>query len=398
MCGLLYAKRRDNRSVVKSLLKRFEHQKGRGTQGFGYIVIKNGIVVDTKRTKYEYHIKEFLNKEDGASEILFHHRFPTSTENLAEVTHPIVVNNSLLDHNYYVIHNGVLTNEDELKDEYVKMGFSYTTDIVKKTTTTIAGVLTSEEETVGYNDSESFAIDLALYLDGKKSTIDSMGSTAFICLQTDKEDRVEKIHYGRNDGNPLVVEDNNDLFVIKSTGSGKDIAEDTLYSIDYRSGETIETKVKVGKRWVTGFSNGYQHHAGCMCAKCVNGDKDKQTTLVLPDRSHITFSRGGRYTESYDSSFDDTGYGGYGGCIVRSLEGDTIETNTPTRVSLERLSEVKEEIEALEADIDFAIEELKRSGVTSQEAVYYGQTIKETRAKLDPLEQEESFLEDFFEK
>jgi len=45
--------------------------------------------------------------------IIAHHRYPTSTKNLINQTHPIQVSNELLEHDYLVIHNGVITNDAE---------------------------------------------------------------------------------------------------------------------------------------------------------------------------------------------------------------------------------------------------------------------------------------------
>lgn len=366
MCGLLYGRRRDNRSVVKSALRRYEKQKGRGTQGFGYIVVKNGKIQDIKRAKYEYYIKGFLDKEDGASEILFHHRQPTSTENLEEMTHPIVVKSHLLDHNYYVIHNGVLTNEDELKVKYEAMGFAYTTTIKKRTITEIAGKVTEESETVGFNDSESFAIDLALFLDNKKTSIESVGSIAFICYQTDKEDNIIKIHYGRNSGNPLVVEDNNDLFFIKSSGGGKEIDEDTLFSIDYKTNKVSEAKVSIGKRTEFGYYAGKEEKE--------NSESPTRSLSLplLPEKEDFQDVHR-RYSE------DDDDYGG-----VESY------------YSMKKYEDGLAEIAQLEADISFAKSELRNRETKYQEKLYYKESLIADTRKLKTLEDEIDFLKDFF--
>lgn len=370
MCGLIYAKRRDNRSAVKSLLKRFEQQKGRGTQGFGYIVIKNGVIHDIKRAKFESHIKEFLKEDNDAHEILFHHRFPTSTINLEEMTHPIVVKNDLLEYDYYVIHNGVLTNEDELKKEYDKMGFVYTTAIKKKTVVEVAGRTIVEEEEDGFNDSESFAIDLALYLDDKKNTIDSRGSIAFICLQTYKDGRVKSIHYGRNEGNPLVVEDNGDLLFLKSSGSGEDIEENTLFTIDYATGNLSSKEVKIGSRYVNwaGF-----------------GRNTETTYLPTPeeyehkkkDVSHTAYDE-----NAYDDTFDD-----------RSLQNVYTQTN----ITKQRYAEIKEEMFECEAEIRYAEEQLAdQSNKDIEFRKLLIEELTDSRKKLAKLNEEYEFLDDWF--
>lgn len=354
MCGLLYTKRLDNRSVVKSLLKRYEHQKTRGTQGFGYAVVRGGVLSDLKRAKYEYYIKEFLNAENDVSEIMFHHRMPTSTENLEEVTHPIVVENDSLDYNYFVIHNGILQNEDELKTLYESLGFKYTTDITKRTTIEVGGKITKEETTVGYNDSESFAIDLARFLDGDTKELISVGSIAFICYQTYKDGRIKAVHYGRNDGNPLIIEDNNDLFVIKSSGSGKNVEADKIFTIDYATWETTSRDVSVGKT--------HQQKMGF----------HQNRTLVLPERSK---------TEE--------------NVPVVNYEKDSNDGIVSFYASGERRETVLEEIAQYTADIQYARDSLKDyPKLDHNERVFYMESVKQDTKTLGDLEEELAFLDD----
>lgn len=401
MCGIVYGKRRDSRNVIKSLLKRYEGQKHRGTQGFGYVVIQNGHVVDVKRAKYEYHIREFLAQEDNASEILFHHRMPTSTENLEEVTHPIVVKNDLLDHNYYVVHNGVLFNEDEQKKEYEAMGFKYTTDIITKTITEIGGKTISEEETVGFNDSESFAIDLSLFLDGKKDEIESIGTIAFICIQTDKKNKVVAIHYGRNGGNPLVLEDNNDILFLKSLGGGKDVPEDVLHTSDYVTGNVTTRDVKIGSR----NTNNWNYRGQ---GKDDEDDNDPKETTVIQieepkdrddsaygvDQPKMGFNRSDIET-SFDTSLE--------GMFNPDERSDAFNRHYLGEesyfTSSDRYQDILAEIDVLEDDNKYAKKELKKGrkggGVTSELKIFYDETLKENKEKLESLNSELEFLKDF---
>jgi len=252
MCGILYGKRSDNFPVAKSLLKRYDKQRNRGIQGFGYISIKDGVVTDVVRTLTEFEMERKL-KDEVSDEILLHHRYPTSTPNIIEATHPIVVKNDILEHDYYVIHNGVLTNDDDLKKTHESMGFVYGSIIENIEITKIGGKITKKETTIKYNDSEAFAIELALYLDKVKDSIDIIGGSAFICLETDKDGRILKIHYGRNAGKPLVIEDNNSIFFIKSDGAGKDVPENVIITKDYLSGIITENDVYIGRLFRAGF-------------------------------------------------------------------------------------------------------------------------------------------------
>lgn len=382
MCGLLYARRGDNRSVVKSLIKRYETQKLRGTQGFGYIVIRNGVVADIKRAKYEYFIKEFLKAENGADEILFHHRFPTSTENIEEMTHPIVVKNEKLKHNYYVIHNGVLINEHVLKRGFEDMGFKYTTDIKKTTTIEVQGKIIKEETIEGFNDSESFAIDLALFLDGAKDKLASSGSISFICLQTDKQDNVLAIHYGRNAGNPLVIEDNNDLFIIKSSGYGKSIDENKLFTIDYKTGKTTVREVDIG----------------------IKPPPIKPQTIGFCGQQYLTEGRGVTHEHYLDELKKKDLYWGepaFGeGDYTENDDGYTQPNNNYGDSQIEsyycsqqRLDDINEEYHSLLTDVKLCKKQLRgHKKLTSDEHILYTESMKESLEKMKSIKEEMDWI------
>ena len=228
MCGIVYCESRNGGSVQKAVLKRYRKQAHRGKQGFAFLPIRDKIIGTIERAEGESEILEKL-KNELADKILFHHRFPTSTINLAEVTHPICVKSDLLEYNYFVVHNGVLQNELELKKKFELEGFVYNTVIKTATRHEVAGKMYYGNEVETFNDSESLAIDLAKYLDGKSKSLLSRGSIAFICVKTDKQGNAIELFFGRNEGNPLFIEDNNNVFSLKSEGSGKSIEPDRLY-------------------------------------------------------------------------------------------------------------------------------------------------------------------------
>lgn len=240
MCGLIYCKKTNkNEKANKLIIKRFEKQKTRGTQGFGYVELKNGIVMSETRTQTEPEIMKKLEK-CNADEILFHHRTPTSTPNVIESTHPIKVSHKSLKYNYYVIHNGIISNDDTLRDEQMKLGYTYTTDITKKWIT---------RDTVYHqymwNDSESVAIDLAQAIEtGKEMT--SKGSIAIIALQYDKKTgQAIALYYGRNTGNPLCIENDKNFFALSSE-TGKSIPPNILFRYDYNTNVITQKDKKIG--------------------------------------------------------------------------------------------------------------------------------------------------------
>ena len=229
MCGILYTHRKDKHPAGKSLLKRYNKQKTRGQRGFGFIGIENGYVKKVFRCENPSDFEKALG-ECKSSTILAHHRLPTSTPNIVDATHPIHVSNKELEHDYYVVHNGVLTNEKELKEKHEMLGYVYTTLI---TTTEIVKSRSSEQktETVKFNDSEALAIEVARYLDGKSDKMDFVGNASIIVFETTKKGKLLYVHYGRNTGNPMVVENNNDLFYLKSEGHGESLDPHVLVSI-----------------------------------------------------------------------------------------------------------------------------------------------------------------------
>lgn len=251
MCGLVFVSKSDNSPARKAVWKRYLAQKTRGQKGFGYVAMKNGKILNVSREMYELDIEKTIRQETG-SEILFHHRYPTSTENMVEATHPIEVKNPILEYDYYLAHNGIISNDTELKKDHEARGFVYSTLIRHKTFTRLTKY-TSEE----FNDSEALAVEAALCIDGKKDTIDTRGSAAFICLQADKATGVVKaVYYGRNSSNPLKMHRDKNFISICSEGMGETVAEDTLFKMDVESGLITERPLKIG-----GWAGQKSHYA-----------------------------------------------------------------------------------------------------------------------------------------
>lgn len=240
MCGIIHCKKQNkNEKANKLVIKRFEKQRNRGTQGFGYVEIKSGIVVAEVRTQTEKEIMEKLEKSE-ADEIMFHHRLPTSTPNIIESTHPIRVFNNNLKYGYYVVHNGVIRNDEELREQHVKDGFEYTTELKKQFVTNKN--IYSE---VMWNDSEAVAIDFCQAIETSKK-MTSEGSIAIVALQFEKDSgKVIALYFGRNEGNPLKIE-NDANFLSISSESGKDLKTNTLYRYDYSKNAISESKMTIG--------------------------------------------------------------------------------------------------------------------------------------------------------
>lgn len=220
MCGLVYIKRKDGRSAVKAIKKRYRKQKFRGQDGFGYVAIKDDVVVSYQRATTEHEILQKLDLED-AEEILFHHRMPTSTENMEEQAHPLLIKSDELEFEHYVAHNGVIQNPFLRKQDHNKLNILYSTELIPiwKTTT---GVTYHANLGARFNDSEALAVDTALVLEGKANFIEAEGSAAVIALKVKDNKVVERIFY-RNSGNPLKYDNTKHMITIASQGHGFDV-------------------------------------------------------------------------------------------------------------------------------------------------------------------------------
>lgn len=168
----------------------------------------------------------YLNKSNL---VLFHHRMPTSSENLCSQTHPILISNPMLKYDYLIAHNGVIHNEYMLKKKHEELGFQYSTEIKEKTTR-------------NFNDSEVIATEIALKLEGLKDEVEASGSAAIIGIRLTKGTRKPlTLFYGRNDGNPLKASRNNHYIFISSEGRGEAVDASQMTFIDLTTKEFKQT-------------------------------------------------------------------------------------------------------------------------------------------------------------
>ena len=164
-----------------------------------------------------------------------HHRNPTSSDNKLSQTHPIFVSNGSLKYDYYVIHNGMISNSDELRENHEKLGFIYNTTRTNRF---------SKEE---YNDSESLAIETAMYIEKQTKEMMIEGSAAFIVVQTNKKtQKAVNIFFGRKD-NPLKLAGRQGEIRLSSEGKGEEITEDMLYCFNIKSPSLTKTNLDFTK-------------------------------------------------------------------------------------------------------------------------------------------------------
>lgn len=225
MCGIIgafnYGKQAEDAN--EAVLNLLQDQISRGREGFGISFIDDKFQVDTKRATIESKtiLDLYINK---AKMIVMHHRMPTSSENKISQTHPILVDNGSLAHKYLVVHNGIVRNCKALRKKHEEeLGFVYTTPRIRH------WYNSSEEE---FNDSESLAVELAMYIEGQTKELDIEGSAAFIVIQMDKQDKAKKIFYGRNEDSPLKLSASSGKIHLSSEGAGENIAPFFLYNFD----------------------------------------------------------------------------------------------------------------------------------------------------------------------
>lgn len=226
--------RKDGKPAWKAVLRRYRHQKARGSSGFGYVAIKDNQVVSYQRAETEHEIVNLISKEK-APEIMFHHRQPSGTPNVTELAHPFLIENEMLTHQYYIQHNGIIRNTEELKTMHDKMGFEYSSEMLKAYVTKLG-----EQHVIGieWNDSESLAIETALALDGKKPTIDTEGAAAVIGLQVQGKQIINRFFF-RNILNPLKYHEDKQMVTITSAGHGEMIESLKMYRLKQGGGFEI---------------------------------------------------------------------------------------------------------------------------------------------------------------
>lgn len=229
MCGIVYYNNLMGKPVNYKVIERYRQQRSRGTSGFGFYLPETDRLVHNPR---ENRILRLLGRERQASEILMHHRYPTSTSNVRNACHPFSTraNQSKFKHQYVLVHNGVLSNDDDLHKAHTELGIKYV----------------SEQKNGRFNDSESLLYDVALFLEGKQELIRARGSIAFVVIEKDEKGVPLNVHFGRNYGNPLKIKRKTNKFLyLASEGKGKDIDPHNLYTFNYETQQLTKRHVQI---------------------------------------------------------------------------------------------------------------------------------------------------------
>lgn len=236
MCGIVAGFSFTERPINKIVRKQFYRQKSRGTQGFG---IYDHDYKNLIRSTGQGNIIKWLNKHPSKS-IIFHHRFPTSTDNVKNACHPFSTK-EFFKTNYILVHNGHISNSRELKIAHEKLGIEYY----------------SVQKDGRFNDSEALLWDVALYLEGKQEKLEATGGIAFVCMATSKGNKHDKVYFARNT-NPLKILYNTYQLVVSSEGKGEVVEDNKLhcYNMVKKELRTEDLEIPKYKAYV---HNGYTY-------------------------------------------------------------------------------------------------------------------------------------------
>lgn len=280
MCGIVYYHNLRQQNVMPQIAKRYKQQRSRGIDGFGlYLPEKDTLIHQTKERKMLRSIKRI-----NASIALFHHRWPTSTDNVRRSCHPFSTKD-FFKTNYILVHNGCITNDDELQKAHYRLGIKYI----------------SMEENGKFNDSEALLWDVALYLEGKQDGLKARGSIAFICYaNTDKP----KLYFGRN-SYPLILRRNKKSVSLASEGEGENIDSNHLYTYNYTTNRLSKKQLTIPEYIYSAttfnYSNNYQDYD----YRDHNTPTKKLTGTPHEIAMDYIRKAGGNFNKAFESLSDD---------------------------------------------------------------------------------------------
>lgn len=262
MCGIIGAihNKKEFGNVNELVINQLEDQLARGQKGFGIVFIgKDGKVTVKRATEITKCLLDLYMTPSQA--IFLHHRQPTSSDNKLDQTHPFRISHEELKSVWYIMHNGIISNDKELYKKHTEMGYDYSTAyhyIYSKGTSDIK-----------INDSEAFAIDLARFIEGKSEELESAGSIAFFAIQCKTVkgiDIAQRIHFGRS-SNPINMAKTRDKIFLSSEGPGEEIKREIIYNFNLSDLKLYKKKMAFKKRDIiniptTGHCGTHHHRIG----------------------------------------------------------------------------------------------------------------------------------------
>lgn len=253
MCGIiaLYVGS-DAGSAKERLFRRFEKQKMRGTDSFGVVIYHP----DTKAFQRVRTLKqESLENNEGLWKcvhpgdfVMFHHRYATSTEVLAELGHPFLNEKRTIS----LIHNGVIGNYMEEAEKLMKKGHKFETFHKDEHIITFCGRTWTYGSEDNVNDSE---VLLHHYEDcGFDDEFYRFGSLAVVVIDATKD----KMLLTRNTS-PITCDKFDDGTILFSSEDGKEsLGYKEVVSVDTNGVMLTEKAAEVSslKDWRSGIYGG----------------------------------------------------------------------------------------------------------------------------------------------
>lgn len=212
MCGIVYVHDFAGNPVNNMVLQQFDKQRLRGTQGFGLF---DGQEMNMVKAASEDKILKWLVKYDS-NLILFHHRYPTSTVNVARAAHPFSTKDYFGKTQYVLVHNGHISNAEDLYEKHEALGIQYNSLLEDGT----------------FNDSEALLWDFALMSEGKQDGLEAIGGMALVCMKI-VDGKLNKLYFGRN-SSPLNMLRTKHGIALSSEGPGEPIDPEVLYTFNYQ--------------------------------------------------------------------------------------------------------------------------------------------------------------------
>lgn len=217
--------------------------------------------------------------------IIMHHRTPTSSNNKLSQTHPLIIDNENLKYKYAFVHNGMISNADDVKKAHEQLGFEYLTAYKQE--------WTNATPDIKFNDSESLAIELARFIEKQTDTLATMGSVAFIGIQINrKTNKVIKVFFGRNTS-PLNLSATRGKIRLSSESKGNPILENTLYSFEPSNYKLKKTKMEL---------------APTSYARTTKDESASQYSVSKKAKTRIGFKAHECYSDRYDDEYDRVRY------------------------------------------------------------------------------------------
>lgn len=132
MCGIIGMYVTNESKINYKLKKIYENQKSRGRNGAGCVAMRNEKLLRYRNDDADRFFIDLNQVKKAKAKkgdyYLFHHRLPTSTENIAKANHPIRNEKKSI----YLIHNGVVSNAEKLHKELIARGHKFETATEKE--------------------------------------------------------------------------------------------------------------------------------------------------------------------------------------------------------------------------------------------------------------------------